>query len=56
MAERLDGRTVLVTGANGGLGEHFVRQALERGATKVYATARTPRNWGGRAHRRWHSI
>lgn len=46
MAERLDGRTVLVTGANGGLGEQFVRQALERGATKVYATARTPREWG----------
>lgn len=36
---------VLVTGANGGLGTHFVEQALERGATKVYATARTPRAW-----------
>ena len=46
MAERLDGRAVLVTGANGGLGEQFVRQALERGATKVYATARTPKEWG----------
>ncbi|MCV7420801.1 SDR family oxidoreductase [Mycobacterium yunnanensis] len=46
MAERLDGRTVLVTGANGGLGEEFVRQALERGAAKVYATARTPKSWG----------
>src|SRR5690348_13630108 len=45
MAERLDGRTVLVTGANGGLGEQFVRQALERGARKVYATARNPRPW-----------
>lgn len=45
MAERLDGRTVLVTGANGGLGEQFVRQAIERGAAKVYATARTPRSW-----------
>jgi len=45
MAERLDGRTVLVTGANGGLGEEFVRQALERGAAKVYATARTPKTW-----------
>jgi NAD(P)-dependent dehydrogenase (short-subunit alcohol dehydrogenase family) len=39
----LDGRTVLVTGANGGLGEQFVRQALERGAAKVYAAARTPK-------------
>ena len=45
MAERLDGRTVLVTGANGGLGGDFVRQALERGARKVYASARTPRSW-----------
>ncbi|TDW72070.1 short-subunit dehydrogenase [Curtobacterium sp. PhB25] len=36
---------VLVTGANGGLGAEFVQQALDRGATKVYATARTPRTW-----------
>lgn len=36
---------VLVTGANGGLGTHFVEQALERGARTVYATARTPREW-----------
>jgi NAD(P)-dependent dehydrogenase (short-subunit alcohol dehydrogenase family) len=36
---------VLVTGANGGLGTQFVTQALERGAAKVYATARTPRQW-----------
>ena len=36
---------VLVTGANGGLGTEFVRQALARGADKVYATARTPRDW-----------
>lgn len=36
---------VLVTGANGGLGEEFVAQALDRGAAKVYATARTPREW-----------
>jgi NAD(P)-dependent dehydrogenase (short-subunit alcohol dehydrogenase family) len=41
----LDGRIVLVTGANGGLGEQFVRQALERGAAKVYAAARTPKHW-----------
>ncbi len=37
--------TVLVTGANGGLGAAFVQQALDRGAAKVYATARTPRTW-----------
>lgn len=36
---------VLVTGANGGIGTHLVHQALERGAAKVYASARTPRSW-----------
>ncbi|NYF09168.1 NAD(P)-dependent dehydrogenase (short-subunit alcohol dehydrogenase family) [Leifsonia sp. AK011] len=39
------GAVVLVTGANGGLGVEFVQQALDRGAAKVYATARTPRTW-----------
>jgi NAD(P)-dependent dehydrogenase (short-subunit alcohol dehydrogenase family) len=33
-------QTVLVTGANRGLGREFVRQLLDRGAAKVYATAR----------------
>ena len=37
--------TVLVTGANGGLGTQFVYQALELGARRVYATARRPREW-----------
>ncbi|MFB4270646.1 SDR family oxidoreductase [Nonomuraea sp. GTA35] len=32
----------LVTGANRGIGSHFARQLLERGAKKVYATARDP--------------
>lgn len=45
MDRSLAGRTVLVTGANGGLGEEFVRQALDRGARRVYAAARTPRSW-----------
>lgn len=36
---------VLVTGANGGIGTHFVTEALARGAAKVYATARAPRTW-----------
>lgn len=45
MNHSLDGRTVLVTGANGGLGQQFVRQALDRGAGRVYAAARTPRRW-----------
>jgi NAD(P)-dependent dehydrogenase (short-subunit alcohol dehydrogenase family) len=35
--------TVLVTGANRGLGAEFARQALARGARKVYAAARDPR-------------
>ena len=41
----LNGAVVLVTGANGGLGTHFVHQALDRGAVKVYAAARNPRDW-----------
>ncbi|WP_133801959.1 SDR family NAD(P)-dependent oxidoreductase [Kribbella caucasensis] len=41
----LNGAVVLVTGANGGIGSHFVHQALARGAAKIYATARTPRTW-----------
>ncbi|AFR50753.1 SDR family oxidoreductase [Gordonia sp. KTR9] len=36
---------VLVTGANGGIGQELVTQALERGAAKVYAAARSPRRW-----------
>lgn len=34
--------TVIVTGANRGLGAEFARQALVRGAKKVYAAARDP--------------
>lgn len=34
--------TVLITGANRGLGREFARQALARGAARVYATARRP--------------
>lgn len=37
--------TVLVTGANGGLGAAFVHAALDRGARRVYAAARTSREW-----------
>lgn len=42
---QINGATVLVTGANGGLGRELVLQALERGALRVYATARTPHEW-----------
>ena len=45
MSPSVENATVLVTGANGGLGEQFVHQALELGARKVYATARRPRDW-----------
>lgn len=38
----LTGITVLVTGANRGLGLAFAREALARGARKVYAAARDP--------------
>jgi NAD(P)-dependent dehydrogenase (short-subunit alcohol dehydrogenase family) len=38
----ISGSVALVTGANRGLGRHFAQQLLERGAKKVYATARTP--------------
>jgi NAD(P)-dependent dehydrogenase (short-subunit alcohol dehydrogenase family) len=39
---KITGSVALVTGANRGLGRQFARQLLERGATKVYATARVP--------------
>jgi NAD(P)-dependent dehydrogenase (short-subunit alcohol dehydrogenase family) len=35
-------QTALVTGANRGIGRQFVLELLERGARKVYATARRP--------------
>jgi NAD(P)-dependent dehydrogenase (short-subunit alcohol dehydrogenase family) len=36
----ITGTTALVTGANRGIGRHFALELLERGATRVYATAR----------------
>jgi len=39
---KIQDATILVTGANRGLGLAFARAALERGARKVYAGARTP--------------
>jgi NAD(P)-dependent dehydrogenase (short-subunit alcohol dehydrogenase family) len=39
----ITGSVALVTGANRGIGRHFVREVLERGAARVYATARDPR-------------
>ncbi|KRE27189.1 short-chain dehydrogenase [Mycobacterium sp. Soil538] len=39
----LQNQTVLVTGANRGMGRHYVPQLLDRGVAKVYAAARDPR-------------
>ena len=39
---KLDNATVLITGANRGIGLAFAREALARGARKVYAAARNP--------------
>jgi NAD(P)-dependent dehydrogenase (short-subunit alcohol dehydrogenase family) len=39
---KLDNAVVLITGANRGLGLAFAREALVRGARKVYAAARNP--------------
>lgn len=40
---QINGATALVTGGNRGIGEALVRALYERGAAKVYATARDPR-------------
>jgi NAD(P)-dependent dehydrogenase (short-subunit alcohol dehydrogenase family) len=45
----LDGAVALVTGANSGVGEHFVRALLEAGAEKVYAAARRTESVAGMA-------
>ena len=42
MAIQITGTTALVTGANRGIGRALVEALLERGAAKVYATARNP--------------
>jgi NAD(P)-dependent dehydrogenase (short-subunit alcohol dehydrogenase family) len=39
---KISNSIALVTGANRGIGRHLAQQLLERGATKVYATARRP--------------
>ncbi|HEY3014847.1 MAG TPA: SDR family NAD(P)-dependent oxidoreductase, partial [Nocardioides sp.] len=38
----IDGRSVLVTGANRGIGRALVEEALRRGAKRVYAGTRRP--------------
>lgn len=39
---KISGSVALVTGSNRGMGRHFAEQLLQRGAVKVYATARNP--------------
>lgn len=39
---KISDSVALVTGAGRGMGRHFAQQLLDRGATKVYATARHP--------------
>jgi NAD(P)-dependent dehydrogenase (short-subunit alcohol dehydrogenase family) len=42
MNTTIEGKTVLVTGANRGIGQALVTEALRRGAARVYAGARRP--------------
>jgi NAD(P)-dependent dehydrogenase (short-subunit alcohol dehydrogenase family) len=39
---KIDGKAVLVTGANRGIGQALVKEALRRGARRVYAGTRQP--------------
>lgn len=41
---KIEGAVVFVTGANRGLGLEFAKQALARGARKVYASSTRPRS------------
>src|SRR3984957_2099419 len=56
-AARIEGAVALVTGANRGIGRALTEALLERGAAKVYATARDPealanlsQRFGARVH------
>jgi NAD(P)-dependent dehydrogenase (short-subunit alcohol dehydrogenase family) len=42
MSTTIEGKAILVTGANRGIGQALVTEALRRGAARVYAGARRP--------------
>jgi NAD(P)-dependent dehydrogenase (short-subunit alcohol dehydrogenase family) len=42
MSTTIEGKAILVTGANRGIGQALVTEALRRGAARVYAGARQP--------------
>jgi len=42
MSPTIDGKAILVTGANRGIGQALVTEALRRGAARVYAGTRQP--------------
>lgn len=46
MSMKIRDSVILVTGANRGLGLALVEEAVERGAARVYATARDPKSLG----------
>ena len=41
---QFEGQSILITGANRGLGEALVTEALARGAAEVFALTRAPIN------------
>jgi NAD(P)-dependent dehydrogenase (short-subunit alcohol dehydrogenase family) len=42
MSTTIEGKAILVTGANRGIGQALVTEALRRGAARVYAGTRQP--------------